>query len=142
MPVTKVEQLPGEPIFHIAYEGEMTAEDLRASTELLATFWSDALKTSGSHILLDARNVSKIAFAESIKSFTVTRAIEADFAEMMPYVHYYVVGTNAMAKLWVNWRRMQSGKSVPMFAHLDDALAAARTRIASIAAGESSETET
>ncbi len=130
MPFSKIEQLPGEPIFIITFEGEMTAADMEQASDTLFSWWTDDLKHTGSHLIMDILNVTKISFVESMKSLRVTLEIEAKYAALMPYVHYYAVGTNALAKLWVNWRRLQSGgRDVPMFTKREDAIMAAQTAV-------------
>lgn len=130
MPFSKIQRLPGEPVFIVCFEGEMTAADMEQASDTLFSWWTEDLKPTGSHLIMDILNVTKISFTESMKSFKVTLDIEAKYADIMPYVHYYSVGTNALAKLWVNWRRLQSGgREVPMFAKLDDAIEAARTNV-------------
>jgi len=131
MTIASITQLPGEPIFVCVYEGEITAADIFDTYQTTGRLWKDELKTSGSHVITDLRQITNITFVETMKSLQVTHEQEKVFASMMPYVHFYAVGSNVMAKLYVSSRRLPQfgGVTIPLFARYEDALDAARMAI-------------
>ncbi|MDX2161968.1 MAG: hypothetical protein SF162_11635 [bacterium] len=131
MPYLKTAQLPGEPIFIVLFDGVITPEDTLQSYLETAHLWYDDLRKTGSHIIIDARTAEG-NFIDTMGALRQSVMQEQQLAEMMQHVQFYIVGTNALIKLYTHARQQQQfgGLNIPLFAGIEDALAAARTAIA------------
>ncbi|MFN8529103.1 MAG: hypothetical protein U0670_10860 [Anaerolineae bacterium] len=127
MPFVNVERLPGEPIFITTYEGLVTAADIIASYEAAPSLWTDDLAQTGFHVIIDARRATT-NFTEALASLRPSAEYAQKYAEYVPHIRYYVVGTGAMVKLMVNFFHLAQfgGFEIPLYTELDDALKAAR----------------
>lgn len=132
MPFIKIEQLPDEPIFICVFEGELVADDLAEAYGHVMPLWKDDFMEIGCHIIVDSLRVTKVSFIEALKAVRVSLGQQAVLSQQMPHVCWYIVGTSAMAKLYVSSRKLPQfgGVDVPLFVHYADALDAARTAIA------------
>ena len=121
-------KLDDAPILIATYGGYISAHDLddagQAGIPIYEQLHEDAV------LIIDVTQ-GESSFAEIFR--ILQHGIPAQNLTDFPYrVDVMVVGTDAMAKLYVDAARLKQfgGQQMPMFATLDSAISAARQRIA------------
>ncbi|MDZ4763100.1 MAG: hypothetical protein SGI73_01015 [Chloroflexota bacterium] len=139
MPFINIEPLPGEPIFVLHFEGQISSEDVKTAYQTTNAFWNDALRVTGWHIIIQLEKVEN-DFVDTINVLRATGETETQFSTVMPYITQYVVGTDAMSRLYSESRRLPQfgGRLVAPFRRYEDALEAARQNVRSRLAADAS----
>ena len=127
--VTRIEQ---EPIINIKLIGNIAVDDVHYALDQAAALFP-ALNSADIYLVFDVTE-GKSTFKDILQIVQFTAAssqqiVQGD-APMPLNVMTYFVGDDAMIKLYIDARRQQQygSESSPLFAHVDDALAAIRQR--------------
>jgi hypothetical protein len=124
-----IRKLDDAPILISTFSGYISEDDLNASDqvvpEYLAPIQQDVV------MIIDVRGGTS-SFAEVLHMLK-HGAPQQNVGEFPFQIHMFLVGTDAMAKLYVDAARLKQfgAQHIPMFASLDAAIAAARQRTAS-----------
>ena len=123
-----IRKLGDEPILISAFSGYISDEDLTASDQAMPEFipriQQDAI------IIIDVTGGTS-SFTEVLHM--LRHGGPAENVIGFPFqLHMFLVGTDAMAKLYVDAARLKQfgSQQIPMFASLDAAIAAARQWVA------------
>jgi|GEM_PF-3155466 hypothetical protein len=132
MPYIKTERVGTEPIFIVFFEGKIDEQDIYTSFFSTAVYWSEDLIRSGAHVVTEASTVPGDFFGV-LNTLRLTSSLEASLGDIMQHVFYYAVAGDTMSQLFANSRALPqfSGRPMPLYRTLEDAIAAARQNIAS-----------
>ncbi|MDX2159944.1 MAG: hypothetical protein SF162_01340 [bacterium] len=133
MACTKIERVAHEPILIFTYDGRIDfdalAQSFDAAQPQVEAILADGYDTLYS--ILDVRHGSStfLDVIDILKRDDDTQ-IELNVLREMQWV---MVGTDAMSKLYIDIARQEQygGWQIPLFAHVDDALAAVRQMVVS-----------
>ncbi len=122
------EQLANEPILICTYADHMSPEDVFASFHVIREIALTFRKPFG--ILIIDTSLAEGTFQEMITLLKINDDPAAD-ADMQFDMRLIMVGTSAMVKFYVNAAKQQQfgAQTIPLFAHLEDAIDAARTMV-------------
>ncbi len=125
-----IEQLPGEPIFIFTFDGLVTISDVNSAFAVSAETWCDAMRLTGMHNILVLTNITS-DFSTVMKALRIQAEQNSTNYEIRQHIQQYMVSTDPMAHLFASARALEQfgSQPVPDFAHLEDAIAAARTAI-------------
>lgn len=123
------QKLNNEPIVICTYTGSLTVEDVQASSPEIEQYFLEAQSTFNV-LIIDTRRCDA-SFQDMLKLLKMDDEPPEEFQGESIEVRILMVGTSAMAKFYVSAAQQQQfgGHSIPLFAHLDDAVEAARTMI-------------
>lgn len=127
-----IEQLPGEAIFVLKYQGEFTLQDFVDSYAACVARWDDCYRETGVYLLTDMRAVDNPAgFGTVLEMVRAQAAQDAAIMDLLQHVRQYIISEHPMTKLYANLRAQPQfgGVTLPMYVNLEDAIEAARTAI-------------
>ncbi len=129
MTYTGTQRLSDEPIVISTYTDKLTPEDVKNSSPDIERLFVEA-QSVFNVLIIDTRR-SDANFQDMLRLLKMNDDAPAEFEGAPIEVRILMVGTSAMAKFYVSAAQQQQfgGHSIPLFAHLDDAIDAARMMI-------------